>query len=83
MGFCEAPATMSDPRVWVVRLARELASDEPSPIPLDPATVSVLLHAAREVAHVCERLNAPLSTYAGRYVAIRVAAGDDEAAAIA
>lgn len=39
---------------------------------------------AREVAHGSERLNAPLSTYvAGRYVASRVAAGADEAAALA
>jgi hypothetical protein len=75
---------MNDPSAWVARLVRELAGDEQTAIPLDPATVGVLLRIAREVAHGSERLNAPLSTYvAGRYVASRVAAGADEAAAIA
>jgi hypothetical protein len=53
-------------------------------VPVDAETVGALLRIAREVAHGTERLNAPLSTYvAGRHVAARVAAGVDEATAIA
>jgi hypothetical protein len=75
---------MNDPGAWASRLVRELVGDEPTAIPLAPATVGALLHIARNVAHGSERLNAPLSTYvAGRYVASRVAAGADEKTAIA
>ncbi len=68
-----------EPGDLVSRLAAEL--DTP---PLPPPTVGALLRIARRVAHGSERVNAPLSTYvAGRHVAARVAAGGDEAAALA
>lgn len=69
----------AEPGAWSARLAAELGS-----APLEPRTVGMLLRLAREVAHGTERVNAPLSTYvAGRHVAERVAAGGDEAAALA
>jgi hypothetical protein len=75
---------MTDPTAWVTRLAAEIAGPGEDPVPVDGTTVGALLRIAREVAHRTERLNAPLSTYVvGRCVAARVAAGTDEATAIA
>ncbi len=75
---------MSDPTVWVNRLAAELSSAAPTVPVIDAAAVGTLLRIAREVAHGSERLNAPLSTYAaGRHIAARMAAGVDETVALA
>ncbi|MBJ7593981.1 MAG: hypothetical protein JF886_03825 [Candidatus Dormibacteraeota bacterium] len=78
---------MTDPTEWVAQFVAELAAggdDAVSVGAVDASTVGALLRIAREVAHGSERFNAPLSTYvAGRYVAARVAAGADEATAIA
>ncbi len=69
---------------WVTRLTAELANDGKEPLSMDAATAGALLRISREVAHGTERFNAPLSTYvAGRHVAVRLAEGIDEAAAVA
>ncbi|MGH7721791.1 MAG: DUF6457 domain-containing protein [Candidatus Dormibacteria bacterium] len=78
---------MSDPTEWIARLVVELAASGAEAVSVDivdASTVGALLRLARDVAHGSERFNAPLSTYvAGRYVAARVAAGVDQATAIA
>ncbi|MDQ6797954.1 MAG: DUF6457 domain-containing protein [Actinomycetota bacterium] len=63
---------------WPRRYAAALGAD------LADADVEVLLDLAREVAHGSERRFAPLSTFvAGRFVALRMAAGVSASDALA
>jgi len=63
---------------WPRRYASALGTD------LADSEVEVLLDLAREVAHGSERRFAPLSTFvAGRYVAVRMAAGVSASDALA
>lgn len=82
-----AAEAMTDPTERVAQFVAELAAGSDDTVgvdAVDASTVGALLRIAREVAHGTERFNAPLCTYvAGRYVAARVAAGADEATAIA
>ena len=77
-GFCDRP------RLEPARQGRVLAEDFVNMMPAGPARrrPSSGASRARARAHLCAD-DAPLSTCAGRYVVIRAAADDDEAAAIA
>jgi hypothetical protein len=59
-------------------------SSPPDLEPLDLRERALLLRIARDVAHASERQNAPLASYLiGRFVQVRIAAGDPESEALA
>jgi len=52
--------------------------------PLDLRERALLLRIARDIAHATERQNAPLASYLiGRFVQVRIAAGEAESEALA
>jgi Domain of unknown function (DUF6457) len=72
--------TMEWPERYAMELARIQAEADPD---LSPREVGAMLRLSREVAHRTERKWAPVATYlAGRFVAVRRAAGVPLSAAL-